>query len=261
VRLGTLLGRTWSGIAGTTARQPTPAALFRQADRCRNEARYDDAAQLLAEGLALAPDSSVGQLLSAYLHVAARDMTAARAAFNRVLALDPYHPRALLGLARIALEEQDWPGAQALLDRALEYYVDFPEAQALHDMVASWAAGAPAAAPTPAAVPPDDVELSSAVRDLVMARTDGTLILKRTDEERGELLVQHATQVYRMASATLARAGLGALHRGAIDTGSEMSFLLHDADRLLSAALDGHVELGAGLSQLGRLWPKLAVKA
>src|SRR5205814_8164913 len=114
------------------------AALFRRADRYRNEGRFEEAAQLVAQGRQQDPDSRVGHLLSAYLHVATRQTDRAKTDFQRVLALDPFHPRALLGLAKICLEEQDVEGSKALLDRVLQYYTDFAEAQALREMVMSW---------------------------------------------------------------------------------------------------------------------------
>jgi tetratricopeptide (TPR) repeat protein len=253
----TLLGRTWTGIAGRV-RPSTPAALFRRADRYRNEGRHAEAARLVAQGLQDAPDSSVGHLLSAYLWVAAREMDRAKVAFHRVLALDPYHPRALLGLARICLEEHAIEDSKALLDRALQYYRDFPEAQALREMVVGWSSPAPVGA-VPSA-PAGDLKSAQRARDLVMTRTDGSLVFVKADGERGSQLARHQIQMYRMASATLSRAGLGALRRGAIDTGSHMTFLLSDPDLVLSATLDGTVELGAGLAQIGRLWTELGAK-
>jgi len=260
VDLAALLARTWNRIAGMI-RPATPAALFRRADRYRNEGRYEEAVQLVAQGLQQIPDSSVGHLLSGYLCEAAREMDRAKTAFLRVLALDPYHPRALLGLARISIEEQDLEGSKALLDRALQYYSNFPEADALRDMVTSWSSPPAPVADVPLSVPPDGLNLAAATRDLVVTRADGTLVLARTDEERGRHLAQHLTQVYRMASATLSRADLGSLRRGAIEAGSQMTFLLSDAGLVLSATLDGHVEVSAGLAQIGRLWTELGVKA
>ncbi len=254
-----LLERTWNGITGMV-RPSTPAAFFRQADRYRNEGRYDEAARLVARGLQLTPDSSVGHLLSGYLYVAARRMDRAKTAFHRVLALDRYHPRALLGLARICIEEQDLEGSKVLLDRALQYYADFPEAQALREMVVSWSSAPAPVAEAPPSALSGDLKTAAPARDLVMTRTDGTLIFARADEERGSQLAQHLIQVYRMASATLSRAGLGTLRRGAIDSGTHMTFLVSDANLILSATLDGNVEVGAGLAQVGRLWTEL-VKA
>jgi len=43
-----------------------------------------------------------------------RETGQARTSFERVLALEPTHPRALLGLARIALEESDHPSLRAI---------------------------------------------------------------------------------------------------------------------------------------------------
>ncbi len=261
--LATLLGRTWSGIT-SLVRPPTGAGLFRLADQYRNEGRYDEAARLVAEGLERAPQSGVGHLLSAYLHVAVREIGPAKLAFHRVLALDPHHPRALLGLARIAIEEDDLEGSKALLDRALQFYLDFPEAQALRDMVMSWSSSqAPAAEAGPAVTPPmraDDLPLGAPARDVAVTRADGTLLLTGVDDERANPLAQHVAQVHRTASATLARAGLGPLRRGVIETGAGMTFLLTDAGLILSATLDRNVEIDAGLAQIARLWTKLGVK-
>ena len=54
-----------------------------------------------------------------------------------MLSLDPEHPRALLGLARIAFESGEAGTAGQLLERALRVYPDFPEAIALLDATRS----------------------------------------------------------------------------------------------------------------------------
>jgi len=232
------------------------AALFRQADRYRNEGRYEEASRLVAQGLQRDPDSSVGHLLSAYLHVATRQTDRAKAEFQHVLSLDPYHPRALLGLAKICLEEQDIEGSKALLDRAVQYFADFAEAQALRDMVAGWSQPP---APTTAAPQPEPLAEPGTLpeRDLIMMRSDGTTLLARADGERRGQVAQHAIQVLRMASAAAARAGLGSVRRGTIDTGSHTTFILSDADLVMSATLDGRVENGEGFAHLGRLKSEL----
>ena len=235
--------------------------LFRLADRHRNQGRYDEAAQLVALGLRQAPDSSVGHLISAYLHMAGRRMTLAKSELHRVLAVDPYHPRALLGLARIDIEDQDLEGATTLLDRALEYYPDFAEARALREMLESWPRTQTDLGKVPASASPRSASPSAGERDVIALRTDGNLILAGADEERGDQLARHVMQVYRTASATLARAGLGSLRSAAIDTGSCMMFLLKDADIVFSATLDGAIEVGAGLAQVARLRADLGVKA
>jgi tetratricopeptide (TPR) repeat protein len=253
--LRTLLERT---VRGALHRAPS-AALFRQADRYRNEGRYEDASRLVVKGLAQDPDSSVGHLLSAYLHVATRQTDRAKTDFQRVLALDPYHPRALLGMAKICLEEQDQEGAKALLDRALQYYADFAEAQALRDMVESWPQ--PSTGTSEAREPSSVDRLDVPAHDLVMMRPDGATLYAMADGIRGDQLAQHAIQVVRMASATMSRAGLGTLQRGAIDTGSHTTFLLSDSDLIVSATLDGTVETDEGLARVARLKSELAKKS
>ena len=61
----------------------------------------------------------------------------------------------------------------------------------------------------------------------MLTRADGTLVFAQGAEERQKHLGLHMTQVYRIASATLAR----------------------------------EVEVGAGLVQVGRLWTDLNIKA
>jgi tetratricopeptide (TPR) repeat protein len=259
VGLVALLERTVRGVFQSRNRS-TPATLFRRADQCRNHGQHDEAARLLALGLRQAPDSSVGHLIAAYLHVARRQVARAKTEFHRVLALDPYHPRALVGLAKICIQEQDLEGAETLLDRALQYYADFDEARALRATLP----GRPATPDHRAAAPSgsrNEPSTPARERDVVAIRTDGDLVFTRTDGDRGRQLAQHVAQVYRTASATLSRAGLGSLRYAAIDTGSCMTFLLRDADLVFSATLDGNVEVGAGLAHIERLRTDLGVKA
>ena len=258
--LATFLERTWSGLAGLV-RPRSAASLFRLADQYRHEGRYEEAAELITEGLRVAPNIAVGHLLDAYLHVVFREMPAAKTSFRRVLSLDPYHPRALFGLARIALEEGDIEGCRPFLDRAIQYFPDFPEAKALQEMVATWSAPA-VAAPSAAvgAINTERLRMPQGARDLILAHTDGTLVFAQGGEERQRQLGLHVTQVFRIASATLARAGLGALRRGVVEGSSEMTFLRSDGGIILGVALPREIEVGAGLIQVGRLWTDLNIK-
>ncbi|HME96102.1 MAG TPA: tetratricopeptide repeat protein [Methylomirabilota bacterium] len=258
--LATFLERTWSGLTGLV-RPRSAASLFRLADQYRHEGRYEEAADLIAEGLRLAPNISVGHLLDAYLHVVFRDMPAAKESFRRVLALDPYHPRALFGLARIALEEGDIEGCRPFLDRAIQYFPDFPEAKALQEMVATWSAPAVAAPAAVGTISTDRLRPPPGARDLILTHTDGTLVFAQGSEERQRQLAQHMIQVYRIASATLARAGLGPLRRGVVEGASEMTFLRSDGGVILGVALPRDIDVGAGLVQVGRLWTDLNIKS
>lgn len=258
--LATFLERTWSGITGLV-RPRSAAAIFRLADQYRHEGRYEDAAELITEGLRVSPNIAVGHLLDAYLHVVFREMPAAKASFRRVLSLDPYHPRALFGLARIALEEGDIEGCRPFLDRAIQYFPDFPEAKALQEMVATWTAPAAAASTSLGAISTERLRMPTGARDLVLTHADGTLVFAQGGEERQKQLALHLTQVYRIASATLARAGLGALRRGVVEGASETSFLRSDGGVILGVTLAREIEVGAGLVQVGRLWTDLNIKA
>src|SRR5687767_1187444 len=162
-----LLRRMWA-----PRRALTLVEAFRRADQFRREGRLPEAMTMVAHGLHLDPDNVTGHLLAAYLHAAGRAMPAAKTEFQWVLARDPNHARALLGLARIALEEGELQSCRDLLGRALRFYPEFPEAQALLGAVAA----APAAASPPPTVAVDRLRLPAHGRSLVTARHDGALL-------------------------------------------------------------------------------------
>jgi len=167
----TFLERTWSGLTGLV-KPRSAATMFRLADQYRHEGRYEEAADLIAEGLRVSPNIAVGHLLDAYLHVVFREMPAAKTSFRRVLSLDPYHPRALFGLARIALEEGDIEGCRPFLDRAIQYFPDFPEAKALQEMVATWSAPAVATPSAVGAINTERLRLPPGAHDLILTHAD-----------------------------------------------------------------------------------------
>ncbi|HXL45194.1 MAG TPA: tetratricopeptide repeat protein, partial [Candidatus Binatia bacterium] len=131
-----ILARIWHMVRGKR-RFRTTVQVFRRAKRFRDEGRFEEAAALVASGLLLDPDNVVGHLLAGSLHAMLREMGKARTSFERVLAIEPTHPRALLGLARIALEEGDTGACTDLVTRALARYPDFPEAKAVLDVALS----------------------------------------------------------------------------------------------------------------------------
>src|SRR2546421_4512770 len=119
-----------------------PDAL-RRAELRRREGRYAEAGALVARALELDPGNLHAHLLAAYLHVARRAPAPAREEFRWVLGHDANHARALLGLARIALEEGDAHECRDLLRRALRFYPEFPEAAALLEAVRTREAAPP----------------------------------------------------------------------------------------------------------------------
>ena len=258
--LGALLERVLSSFL--TARFPSAAELFRRADRLRHEGRYREAIRLVDEGLRRTPDSATGHLLAGYLHLAVREVQPAREAFQSVLALDPNHPRALLGLARIAIEGGDPDAARPALERALLYHPDFPEARVLEKMLAvrgavqSNLAGAPTRP-----VRPGGIRLAREGRDPILARLDGSVVFAQCDEDQKPVLAQHVTQVVRIASATLARAGLGALRRGIIEGAQASTYLQTDVGLVLALTLPSGTSIADGWSALGRLWADKAKAA
>ncbi len=259
-----ILGRISTGLTtlvrpAAGQRAPTAAALFRQADQCRQDGRYEESRRFLAEGLALQPNSGTGHLLAAYLQLVDRDMRAARASFQRVLELDPYHPRALLGLARIAFEEGDVEGSKGFLSRALQYYQDFPDAQALRDMLENWTPVMAAVTPPAQASPLERLELHAEARDMVLARADGSLVLARTSAERQRALSLHVAQVNRIAQSALARSGLGALRRAAVDGDDTLTVMRADGGDVLALTLPRGLELEVAHAELDRVWRALGI--
>ena len=254
VSLLRLLSRIWDAITSFT-RPPNPATLFRRANLYRQEGRFEEAAELVSQGLRLAPSNGVGHLLSAYLHLAFRQIGPAKSEFQSVLNLDPYHPRALLGLAKIALEERDLATCRPFLDKALQYYPDFPEARALQEMVASWSLIPEPQGQRPVYEgPPIQLEKPSGGREFVLTQADGTLVFSQQDDKDAEDLAGHVTQVYRIASATLQRAGLGALRRGIVQAATETTFFRSNDKLILALSFPQDVKVGFGLLETDKLW-------
>ena len=131
--LATFLERTWSGITGLV-KPRSASSLFRLADQCRHEGRYEDAAELITEGLRISPYR--GRALGRYLHVVFREMPAAKASSGGCSALDPYHPRACSAGAHRAGKRATSRGA-GRFSIGRSSTPGFPEAKALQEMVAT----------------------------------------------------------------------------------------------------------------------------
>jgi tetratricopeptide (TPR) repeat protein len=238
-------------------RPRTTGGLIRQAELYRREGRYAEAGQLVTRALQLSPRHVLAHLLRAYLHVACRETSAAKTAFAQVLALDAHQPRALLGLGRIAIEEGDVWNARTFLERALKLYPEFPEAAALLDILAD---APPRTVESQPASPPD-VSATPVLRltpvgarDLVLARADGTLVVAEADAQRRDDLAGGLAQIFRIAAATAARCGLGAVEGGVIETADERTFARTDGNLVLGVTFPRAVELGFGLLAVDNLW-------
>jgi tetratricopeptide (TPR) repeat protein len=252
--LGALRGRT---------KALTSTEIFLRADRARREGRLDEAARLVASGLEQNPKHAAGHLIAAYIHMAQRRLDAAKAAFDRVLEIEPNHPRACLGLGRVALDEGDFATSRRHLEHAIQLFPDFPEARALLDVVASRLAEAvttraPSAAPT---VQPDRVRTAAGTRDTVLARADGSVVFAQLGAGRAEELATVLARAAHIANATLARAGLGASRRGVIDVRGKMLVLRSDADLILAVAFPTAAQPGEALLEANRVWTAVAPEA
>jgi tetratricopeptide (TPR) repeat protein len=229
-------------------RRRNPSDFFGQADRLRREGRYAEAATLVASGLALDPNSVTGHLLAAYLHVAQRTIEPAKREFRWVLGRDATHPRALLGLARIALEEGDLVGSRECLSSALRAYPDFPEARAVLDALA-----APPTSATPATAPPrlERLRLPGAARALVIVDAHGRALVERPAAEDGG---PRLSRIAGLAGAALKRAGFGPLRRAVIDERAQTQFLRADGVLTLALVLPRTTPIPQGLLEVNRMW-------
>jgi tetratricopeptide (TPR) repeat protein len=241
------------------ARRPTTVQLFRRAGHYRDSGRFEEAAELIASGLELDPDSTVGHLLAGSLHTVFREMHLARTSFERVLTLDPSHPRALLGLARISLEEGDREASVRHLEQALERYPDFPEARALLEVVTSLGT-VPAAAPPVAALRIDRLRAPAEVREVLVARADGTLLAAAPRGVRSPDSAARLARLCRLAGAILRHAGLGDLEQAVLESSTDATFLRADPATLLCLALPREADLAPGLVHLERVWANCAAE-
>lgn len=252
-----ILARIWHTVRGER-RFRTSVQVFRRAKRFRDEGRFEEAAALVARGLLLDPDSVVGNLLAGSLHAMLREMGKARTSFERVLALEPTQPRALLGLARIALEEGDTGACTDLVTRALARYPDFPEAKAVLDVARSLPASAAAKRPRSleqSAIRADRLRLPAESRETLLARADATLIFAQPRGLRTAEVAARATKLARIASAMLARAGLGdSLNHAVIEGAAETTYLRADDETVLMLSFSGDAKVATALAHLERVW-------
>jgi len=232
---------------GISRREPPPAELFGHADRLRRAGHYAEAAELVSQGLDQDPASVTGHLLAAYLHVARRTMEPAKQEFGWVLQRDASHPRALLGLARLALEEGDVDGGRETLVRALRAYPDFPEAQALLDGLTTRRL-----APAPGLARLDRLRLPPVARGLVVLAGNGAVVAVRPEGARGDGL--RLARAAGLAAAMLQRAGLGPLRRGIVADEDALYFLRADVTLTLAVTLPRTTHITQGLLEVNRLW-------
>jgi tetratricopeptide (TPR) repeat protein len=233
--------------------------LLQRAERLRREGRFEDGAALVREALRKDPKSTLAQLLDGYFHAALRESEAARASFRAVLSLDPEHPRALLGLARIAFEGGDAATAGQLLDRALHIYPDFPEALALLDATRSVAGAGAVAATAPAgatAARLAQIARPDGIRECYLLAADGGVVFAHPATATRDALAAHLVRVASLGAATLARAGMGPLRRAAVSANPGTTFLQTDGRQVLAVTLPPEVPVAIGQGQTAELWKR-----
>ena len=249
-----LLGRVWRAIRGSR-RPVTSADCFRLAEQSRRAGRLEDAAALVAQGLALDSRSILGHLLAAYVHAALRQGEAAKQEFAAALALDPQHPRALLGLARVALEEGDAARSAELLREALRVAPDFPEARALLEATGHAETRADVRS-SDAPTPLGRLSLPLGSRQCVVRRADGTVLFAHPDAAAAEALGASVARLTRIATATLARAGLAGMESAVVDGSAGTMFVRGDSDLVVALTLGREAPMGTGQRHVDAIWTR-----
>src|SRR5919202_1248501 len=103
-----------------------------RAHQLYNEGQYDEALDVLREGLSLYPHAVELHIGVGYARLAREEYAWARRAFEEALVLEPEHEDALAGLGEVLLKFGQRSAAQRCFDRILELgYHDNAEAIAL----------------------------------------------------------------------------------------------------------------------------------
>lgn len=90
--------------------------LYNDGVKARLEQRFDDAARLLDQALALQPSNTDAILQLGFVELARNNLPAAEASFARVLALAPNYSDATFGQAQVKFRKGDLAAAQALIE-------------------------------------------------------------------------------------------------------------------------------------------------
>lgn len=90
-----------------------------RAHQLYNEGQYDDAIEVLRDGLSLYPNAVELHVGMGYARLAREEFALARKSFEEALTLDPDHEDALAGLGEVLLKVGDRPGAVTCFERIL----------------------------------------------------------------------------------------------------------------------------------------------
>ncbi len=90
-----------------------------QAHQLYNEGRFDEALELLRDGLSIYPNAVELHIGTAYAYLAREDYAWARRAYEQALTLDPDHEDALAGLGETLLKLGDRSGALRAYERII----------------------------------------------------------------------------------------------------------------------------------------------
>jgi tetratricopeptide (TPR) repeat protein len=108
-----------------TGRRPAyPLAFLELGDRLGRLGRFDEAAAVFGQGLALTPDAAVLRIGLAYINLHRNDRATARRLFAEVRAAAPQRHDAVLGLAHVTSSDGDYAAAAGLYRQALDLRPD-----------------------------------------------------------------------------------------------------------------------------------------
>jgi len=132
------------------------------------------------------------------------------------------------------------------------------QAKAVLDVARSLPASAAAKRPRSleqSAIRADRLRLPAESRETLLARADATLIFAQPRGLRTEEVAARATKLARIASAMLARAGLGdSLNHAVIEGAAETTYLRADGETVLTLSFSGDAKVATALAHLERVW-------
>jgi hypothetical protein len=100
----------------------------------------------------------------------------------------------------------------------------------------------------------DRLRLPAESREALFMRADATLLFAEPHGPRTDLAVGSTAKLARVATAMLARAGLGPLRHAVVEGVADTTYLRADDTALLSLAFDRDLRSSTALEHLEQVW-------
>jgi hypothetical protein len=100
----------------------------------------------------------------------------------------------------------------------------------------------------------DELRLPPESREALFMRADATLVFAEPRGPRSDAVAGSAMKLARVATAMLARAGLGPLRHAVVEGAADTTYLRGDDAALLALAFDRDLKSSTALEHLERVW-------